>query len=730
MTERTTPLFELAAAAGIEPGFNDIFGTFYPLSSDTAVAILAALGLPAGNEVQQRESLAKLREQPWRRGLARSLVVPAENRSATVPLHVPADLAVADWRIEEEAGGTHFGRIDLYACAVEEHCDIDGRVMARRAAVVSVDLPEGYHRLTVKADDRRFECMLIVAPRLCWQPEDAAPGRRLWGVACQLYSLRGQRRTGIGSYGDLAELTGLAAASGADIVGLNPLHALNPSDPDSHSPYSPASRDFLNIVYIDPFAVPEVAASPDVLAMLSDENLSDLADLDLIDYRKVTDRLLAALRVAFRGWGRASAERKASFETFRTQGGTALEAFGRYMVLQADLSAIDPINLDCRRWPTGLSTSDGPDVDPYADLHADEITFQIWLQWLADGQLEAVARQANRSGMAVGLYRDLAVGVGPASAAAWATPDRFVTGFAVGAPPDLLNRLGQNWGLMPFDPLSLAETGYAAWIDALRANMRHAGALRIDHAMALQHGYWVPDGIGAADGAYVTFPFDDLLRILALESRRNKCLVIGEDLGTVPPGFRDIMAQSGVLSYRVLMFERVGDDQLFARPDSYPESALVTFGTHDLPTLAGFWTGTDLQIRRDYALYPSDAARDADASGRITDRRRLIDALIDAGMWPADPPTDSETLPISPALAKAVQRFLALTPSRLMMVQLEDLLLLRDMMNLPGTVLEHPNWRRRLPVATADLFSKSEVTDQLAAINAMRRSPPNANDYH
>jgi 4-alpha-glucanotransferase len=365
----------------------------------------------------------------------------------------------------------------------------------------------------------------------------------------------------------------------------------------------------------------------------------------------------------------------------------------------------------------------------FASDHADTITLHIWLQWLADSQLSEVTSRASEGGMAVGLYRDLAVGVGPASASAWATPDRFVNGISVGAPPDLLNRLGQNWGLLPFNPMELADNRYAAWIDALRANMRHAGALRIDHAMALQHGYWVPDGISAAAGAYVTFPFDDLLRILALESRRNRCLVVGEDLGTVPEGFREIMAQSGVLSYRVMMFERVGDEQLFTRPSAYPDGALVTFGTHDLPTLAGFWTGADLEIRRDYALYPSEAERDADAEGRIADRRRLIDALIDAGVWPAEPPTDSGTLPISAELAEAVQRFLAMTPSRLMMVQLEDLLLLRDMMNLPGTVREHPNWRRRLPIDLDTLFSRSDIKGQLAAIDDMRRTAINDNDY-
>ncbi|MEM7443374.1 MAG: 4-alpha-glucanotransferase [Pseudomonadota bacterium] len=727
MTDQGSLLFELADAAGIEPGYSDIFGTHNPLSEGAAKAILASLGLPAEDEGQQRESLAALRERPWRQGLAPTIIVPAEDETVSLDLHLPADVSVADWRLVEEGGSHHSGHIDLSSCAPDQDYQLDGQEMVRRACTLPIDLREGYHRLAVTVAGRQLSALVVVAPRLCWQPEDAAPGRRLWGVACQLYSLRGKRSGGIGTYRDLADLARAAADAGADSVGLNPLHALNPADPDSHSPYSPASRDFLNILYIDPFDVPEVTANSAAMALLSSRRRDQLASQELIDYRAVTDLQLSVLRAAFSSWLNADAQRRKEFDEFRERASDALEAFGRFMALQAVLSANDLSMLDCRNWPVEVSRSDSPGVDAFAAEHADEVSFQIWMQWLADQQLNAAASQAEAAGMAVGLYRDLAVGVGPASAAIWAAPERFVRGIGVGAPPDLLNRLGQNWGLSPFNPLTLADTGYAAWIEALRTNMAHAGALRIDHAMALLHGYWVPDGFTADKGAYIAFPFDDLCRILALESRRNRCLVIGEDLGTVPPGFREAMAASGVLSYRVMMFERVGED-LFARAETYPEDALVTFGTHDLPTLAGFWTGADLAVRRHFELYPSEEVRDADAADRIADRRRLIDALIDAGVWPADPPADSEQLQLSNALIEAIQRYLAKTPSRLMMVQLEDLLGLPDMMNLPGTVHEHPNWRRRLPVDIETLFSASGVKSILAAIDRDRRDPI-ANDY-
>ena len=720
-------LFQLVADAGIQAGFHDVFGTHRALQADTALRILGALGLPAETDAQRRSSLAALRERPWRRGLPGSLVVPAEQQPAELYLHVPAGSAAARWRVVAEDGQRHEGRINLLDCPVDDERAVDGQAMVRRVCRLPVALPEGYHRLSVTCGERDLDCVLIVAPRLCWRPEEAAPGRRLWGVACQLYSLRGPCSNGIGNLGDLAALVGHAVDRGADLVGLNPLHALSPADPARRSPYSPTSRDFLNILYIDPRAVPEVADSPKAQALLSSRQQTALAERDLIDYPAVAHLLVDVLRAGFGNWPLAPAERHASFVSFRAQGGAALEAFARFMAIQERLAADDSTMIDWRNWPEDFRRPDSPAVDDFAARHADAVTFHAWLQWLADGQLAEAAARAGA--MAVGLYRDLAVGVGPDSAAGWAAGARFASGVSVGAPPDLLNRLGQNWGLVPFNPLTLADTAYAPWVEALRANMRHAGALRVDHVMALLHGFWIPEGVDATRGAYVSFPLEPLVRILALESQRHRCIVVGEDLGTVPPGFREKMAECGVLSYRLMLFERVGEG-LFARPETYPADALVMFATHDLPTLAGFWSGEDLNLREKLRQYPSDEVRDADAAGRSADRRRLIDALIDAGLWSRDDPAVDQEGHLSPELAKAIQVYLARTPSRLMMVQLEDLLRLPEMMNLPGTVDEHPNWRQRLPVDLATLFSSPEVTDQIGAVDAERKRTSNDNGSH
>ncbi len=412
--------------------------------------------------------------------------------------------------------------------------------------------------------------------------------------------------------------------------------------------------------------------------------------------------------------------RSRAFEAFRAEMGPSLRTFAIFMALQEQLVAgADLSMMDWRRWPEPFRAPDTPEVEAFAQERATRVAFHEYLQWQADEQLRGAQHTAVQAGMRVGLYRDLAVGVGPASATAWAEGDALLPGASIGAPPDLLNRVGQDWGLAPLDPAALREAAYQPIIAAIRANMRHAGALRIDHAMGLMHQYWVPKGLKADQGAYVTYPFEDLLRILALESRRQRCMVIGEDLGTVPAGFRDTMAEAGILSYRVLPFERT-DGELFARPETYPDGALVTGSTHDLATLAGLWAGRDLSWRRRLDLYPDAQVRDTDASDRIADRRRLIDALIDAGFWPAEPAVDTESLDYDTGLMIAIQRFLAATPSRLHVVPLEDALQMDEQMNLPGTIDEHPNWRRKLPIDLERIFEQPGVAELLEALRRER----------
>jgi len=709
-----TDIRTLALAAGVEDGFHDIFGNHYPLVEATAAAIVRALGYPADSEAERRASLAAIEERTWRRGVPGTVIVAWESQPGHVELCLPEGTSTVSYILRREDGGTLTGVFPLDGVDPVERRTVDGQKLARFRVALPPGLPQGYHDLDLDLGDTARRTRVVVAPPECWQPEDAAPGRRLWGIAVQLYSLRGRASRPIGQFGDLDRVVERAAAEGANLIGLIPLHALYPADPENKSPYSPAHRDFLNVLYIDLERVPEVTANPAARAILDAASEAS----ELVDYRAATERQMAALSAAFSGFG-ADRERRRRFEVFRAAGGEALERFARFQAIHRHLVATEGI-FDWRQWPEGLRDPAGRGVADWAAAHADAVTFQAWLQWLADEQLGGVARLAGAKGMAVGLYRDLAVGVSQSSAAAWAAPDRLVQGVTVGAPPDLLNRRGQNWGLVPFNPMRLWDDGFSIWVEALRANMRHAGALRIDHAMAMMHGYWVPEGLSAAEGAYVSFPFEAMRRILALESRRNQCIVIGEDLGTVPEGFREAMASSGILSYRLLMFERV-EGGLFARATTYPEAAMVAFTTHDLPTLRGYWEGVDLEVRAAHDIYPDAATMEADRADKAADRRRLVDALIDAGLWPAEPPVDTEALPFSPELAEAVHRFLARAPSRLMMVQIEDLIGERYFINLPGTVDEHPNWRRRLSKPVEAVFDDPLARRIVAAVAEERR---------
>ncbi|MEO3432175.1 4-alpha-glucanotransferase [Inquilinus sp. CAU 1745] len=694
----------LAERAGIVIDYHDIWGKPVAVPDETKKALLVAMGLPAETADEQRSSLDRLAEGPWRLPLPPVVIVPSEKQPFDIPVTLPGGSGTPiRWTIRMEDGRVQAGESapPVVECR-ELHDGAHGQRLLRLP-----ELPEGYHDLEIASGEVSARSRVIVAPSRCWTPEDSAPGARMWGVSAQIYALRAEKDWGIGNLSVLADLAARAGQAGADLVGINPLHALFPVDPEQASPYSPSSRDFLNILAIDPTAVPEF-----------EETQPSAEGGDLIDYSAVARRVIPALRrLHERFRSDASPDRRRAFEDFVAAGGQPLRRFAIFMALQEHFAGDDLARFAWWTWPEPCHDPGSEAVEAFARDHGEEVEFHLFAEWLADAQLAAAAAAGREGGLRLGLYRDLAIGAGAASASAWANPAGICRGVAIGAPPDPFSRAGQDWGLAPLNPMALSAQAFAPFIAALRANMRHAGALRIDHAMGLQRLFWIPEGRPAAEGAYVIYPLDAMLRVLALESRRHRCVVIGEDLGTVPEGFRDQMADAGVQSYKVLPFERVGDG-LFRRAADYPPDALVTAGTHDLPTLAGFWTGGDIAWRGRLGLYPDEAAAQADRELRALDRRRLIDALIDAGLWPADPPTDSEGQPFDLDLSIAIHRFLARSPCRLMMVTLEDALGEAEQPNLPGTVTGHPNWRRRLPATVAEAFSRPDA----AALYDMMRS--------
>ncbi len=562
---------------------------------------------------------------------------------------------------------------------------------------------------------------LIVSPGRCWLPPSLEHGKRLWGVSAQLYLLRSENDWGIGDFSDLARLAEITGSQGADVIGLNPLHALFPDNPEHASPYSPASRLLLNVLNIDVTALPEFAACDEAQMLARDaefkQRLAQAREAGLVDYTAVADLKMQALGVLFHACqSSADPARWQAFQAFRQERGEPLERACLFLALRQSFA--DQGKPDWRQWPEGYRDPDGPDTRAFLRDHGRKVEFMAWLQWLADGQLAAAAQAARDQGMEVGLYRDLAVGADSAGAETWANPKAVVAGASVGAPPDIFNPAGQDWGLPPFNPEALREEGYRSFIELLRANMRHAGGLRIDHVMALQHLYWVPQGASPKDGAYVAYPLDDMVGILALESQRNRCLVVGEDLGTVPPGFREKMADANVLSYRVLYFEQDAEKGPYKAPGEYPALSLATIGSHDMATLRGWWAGSDVDLKASLDQLPGEGEVEKQKALRDRDRACLLAALRAEGLLPADGEPDEE------AVSLAAHTFLARSSAGLLVVQVDDLTDEADPVNVPGTSTEHPNWRRRQSLTLEQMAAHPRFAALCRAVAAAREETP------
>ena len=690
-------LAQLAQAAGIEPRYWDIEGRLHEATPETMRALLQAFGLGAASDTEIAESLAVLRSEQ-RDEILPPVQVVRENEAGEVSIQAPAAGAgKAEWKIVCESGERLTGICDLSALPIVETGEAEGAAMARRKLRLPV-LPCGYHHLVL--DDGAAECLLIVAPASCHLPE-GPPGRRYWGIAAQLYGLRRAEDWGIGDFTALRTL--MDGAAEADVVGINPLHALFRDTPDAASPYSPASRLFRNPLYLDIAEVPEYAAAG--------VGASAGGTGEFIDYAAVARAKYAALEDMFRIFRSrhlaAGDARAAKFRDFVARGGEALRKFALFEALCETLHTHD-----WRHWPLWAQNADSPGARVFAKGHGARIAFSQYLQWQCEAQLGAAAARARKN-MAIGLYGDLAVSVDAASADHWSERGIFAGNARIGAPPDPFNEQGQEWGVVPFAPMALRRSRYGHVIALFRAAMCHMGALRIDHVMGWQRLFLIPAGAPAASGAYVRYPLEDFLAIAALESRRSRCVLIGEDLGTVPAGFRERMAAANVLSCRIFYFER--DGARFRSPREYPALAAVSASTHDLATLRGFWTGQDIVAKAALGVLKGDEAEHARLT-RADDKRRLLEALQGEGLLPGGLDRAPAVDELSPALAAAIHAYLARTPSLMFMVQLDDLAGELQQANLPGTTTEHPNWRRRLSRTLEDLLGDPAIREAMAAI--------------
>jgi (1->4)-alpha-D-glucan 1-alpha-D-glucosylmutase len=707
-------LARLAEHCGIAAEYYDIWGKPHPTSDETRRALLTAMHFPA--EADPSVLLREMKDREWRSPLPPVLALRV-GEAPSVPFTLPTTLVGRPrrWILTSESGDTLTGDFLPATLPRVDEKRVGGANFLRGELRLPALTSPGYYRLEVERPGREVQpqmaMTLIVAPPACYQPEAVTGEGRVWGPSVQLYGLSSRRNWGIGDFGDLLTLVDLTANAGGGVVGVNPLHALFPDDPGRISPYSPSSRRFVNSLYLDVEAVPEFAECQPARQLVASERfqaqLRRLRSGDQVAYEEVAAAKREVLALLYRYFREQhlsnDTDRSRAFHLFCEAGGEALEHHARFEALQAHFRRDNPAVWGWPAWPEAYRHPTAQAVAAFAADHAEEVEFFAWLQWLADEQLAAVGLHCWQRGVGVGLYQDLALGVHPGGSEAWGWQEVFAAGAYAGAPPDDFALLGQDWGLPPLVPHRLRESAYAPFIGVMRANMRHAGALRIDHVMALSRLFWVPAGLPAAEGAYVSYPLEDMLAIVALESHRNHCMVIGEDLGTVPEGFRPRLAEAGLLSYRPFLFERTLDGG-FKPPADYPRQALVAVSTHDLPTLRGFWQGRDLDTRTALHLLPSEAQRDRLMAERSLDRGRILVALDKEGLLPAGLSTHPDSMPDSTQpFVVAIHAYLARTRAQILVVQPEDILAVIEQANLPGSRDDqHANWRRRLPLAIED----------------------------
>jgi 4-alpha-glucanotransferase len=642
-------LARLANAAGLLIDWEDAGGVQRTVTDDSLRAILGGLDLACGSGAQCAESIAGIENAP-----------------------VPDFLTAEAGRGFALPGVSGLARLTLENGASSDF-------MCDAGMVPPIDAP-GYHR--IEAGGR--EWTVAVAPA-----HGALVAGRPWGTAVQLYGLCGDAGEGFGHFGLLAEFARAAGREGADAVAISPVHALFTADPGRYSPYGPSSRVALNPIFVDP-----------------DGASGEQAPDDLIQWRTAWPARMVRLRAAYRALAGPAAE---AFARFEVEADEKLRLHALFEALHGHFFERKAA-LGWQDWPDRFRDPGSDAVSGFAADHADEVRFHLYCQWRADRGLADAHAAAREGGMRIGLVTDIAVGLDPGGSEGWAARDELLMGLSIGGPPDAYQAAGQNWGITGLSPMALRKSGFRPFIALLRAAMRHAGGVRIDHALGLRRLWLVPRGASPLEGAYLRCAEQDMLRLIALESMRNDAIAIGEDLGVVPAGFRPELAERAILGMRVLPFERTPDGG-FTSSSGWDRAAVAMTSTHDMTPIAGWWRGVDLDWRK--ALGSDDPVAEP---ARARERTALWDACIAAGVADGpEPPADQPLAALDAATSLTAQ-----SACTLAIVPAEDLFALEEAPNLPGTVHEHPNWRRRLPAGTAALFDRPDVRHRTALLRKAR----------
>lgn len=725
---------EFADKKGIARNFIDATNVFTTILPQSRLAALGAMGYPV-HDIPKLEEIALREERQFYERIIEPVLVIRDGDKPFIFIKTKASLsseATILWKIEKEDGSIIQDKVLLEEIEIADYKVVQGVEYDIRRFICPF-LPHGYHKFSCIIEDNKDiykskEMSLIFTPVQCYKPREMVEGKKIWGVSVQLYSLRSKYNWGVGDFHDLSQLLTYIARAGGHFVGLNPLHAGYPAnpDPDMVSPYSPSSRKWLNIVYIHIEDIPEFIASKEALAFVKTKEfikeLKELRDCEYVNYRKVLDLKLKVLKILFNSFrvDDKRSNRGKKFLEFLKQGGQSLIDMATFDALQAYFYAQGINAWGWPAFPKEYQKASLPFVEAWRKKHEAEVRFYCYLQFIAAEQLENAFLQAKKEGMLLGTYRDLAVGVSEGSSDIWADPDNIFRGkTSVGAPPDVLGPQGQSWGLPPMDPAALYETGYREFIDLYKANMKSCGALRIDHAAGLYRMWWVPPENRPTNGAYVAQPMHDLLGIIALESHRNKCLIIGEDLGTIPMELRVGLKEAGIYSYKLFFGERAWDGGFIA-PKDYEPLAMSALTTHDMPTLKGWWNNYDLALGQELGVYSSLEAGRIGAD-RDNAKQRILDSLHGLCSVGSEVPSNANDVKdMTEDLVLGLEVHMCRGSCALFSSQLEDWIGVLKPVNVPGTFREYPNWRRKLTENLDVIFAKNFVNKLTKAMTEAR----------
>ncbi|WOP18699.1 4-alpha-glucanotransferase [Raineyella sp. LH-20] len=712
MVVASPQLHRLAGDLGIATSYYDTLGRHVEVSAETLVSVLAAMGIDGSTPQAAEAAIDKRKDDAWLRALP-YVVVMRQSQEHTVEVHVPDGHAIVVTVVLEDGRTVPTEQVDNW----EPPRVVDGVVRGEASFRLPTGLPLGYHRVTAEWDGRSAWAPMIVAPDRLDLPE------RTWGPMVQLYSVRSADSWGIGDLGDLRTLVDWVVARGAGYVLTNPMHAAEPTVPQEASPYLPTSRRFGNPIYLRIEDIPEYQAlswpQRTRVAARRRQVSGDSQTWERIDRDRVWPAKVAALRVVHEA--DRTAEREEAYRRYRFEQEEGLVHFARWMALATTYGA------DWRLWDAPLRDVRSAELDLWAEEHADEVEFQMWLQWLLDEQQDAVQSAARQAGMAIGVMGDLAVGVNEYGAETWANPGLYARGVTVGAPPDPYNMNGQNWSQPPMRPDELARQGYAPFRALVGTLLRHTGGLRVDHIIGLFRLWWIPEGRPATEGTYVYYDHEAMVGVLTLEAHRAGAVIVGEDLGTVEPYVRDYLRERGVLGTSILWWEKHHDGRPL-EPEHYREACMASVTTHDLPPTAGYLQLAHVRLRQELGVLTRPIGEELAAE--IHEQQVFLDAcrargllaeevqLVSPGRFEAEQPGDEQALQQT---VEALYRYLVGSRARLLNVALTDLVGDVRIQNQPGTSWEYPNWRIPLsapdgrPVLLEDGLATSRAED-LAAV--------------